>query len=123
MKFITLRIGDNLILKIDGSLDAAAAPEFEARFLALIHDGFRQIVMDCEELTGISSAGLRSLLKAARELTAGGGRLTLHSLSEPLQRQVRLTGYAAMFRIYRDQDEAITALNITGLLPRVEVYR
>ena len=123
MEFITLRIGNNLILKVDGSLDAAAAMEFEDRFLALIHDGFRQIVMDCAELTGLSSAGLRSLLKVTRELNSLGGRLTLHSLSEPLQRQLKLTGYASMFRIYHDQDEAITALNITGLLPRIEVYK
>ena len=123
MEYITLRIGNNLILKVDGSLDAAAATEFEDRFLALIHDGFRQIVMDCAELTGLSSAGLRSLLKVTRELNSLGGRLTLHSLSEPLQRQLKLTGYAAMFRIYHDQDEAITALNITGLLPRIEVYK
>lgn len=123
MEIITLRIGDNLILKIEGSLDAAAAPEFEAHFLALLHRGFRQIVMDCAELTGLSSAGLRSLLKVTRELTAAGGRLTMHSLSESLQRQVRLTGYDTMFRLYRDQDEAITALNITGLLPRIEVFK
>ena len=123
MEFITLRIGSNLILKVDGLLDAASATEFEDRFLALIHDGFRQVVMDCAELTGLSSAGLRSLLKVTRELTAVGGRLTLHSLAEPLHRQLKLTGYASMFRIYHDQDEAITALNITGLLPRVEVYK
>lgn len=123
MEFITLRIGDNLILKLDGTLDAAAATEFEDRFLKLIRDGFRQIVMDCEELAGLSSAGLRSLLKVTRELNSLGGRVTLHSLSEPLQRQLKLTGYATMFRIYHDQDEAITALNITGLLPRIEVYK
>jgi len=123
MEFITLRIGSNLILKVDGSLDAAAAAEFEERFLKLMEDGFRQLVMDCAELTGLSSAGLRSLLKVTRELNALGGRLTLHSLAEPLQRQLKLTGYATMFRIYRDQDEAITALNITGLLPRIEVYK
>lgn len=123
MEFITLRIGNHLILKVDGLLDAGAATEFEARFLKLIQDGFQQIVMDCAELTGLSSAGLRSLLKVTRELNAMGGRLTLHSLSEPLQRQLKLTGYASMFRIYRDQDEAITALDITGLLPRIEVYK
>lgn len=123
MEFITLRIGDHLILKVDGALDAAAAAEFEARFLKLLQNGFRQIVMDCAELTGLSSAGLRSLLKMARELTALGGRLTLHSLAEPLHRQLKLTGYTTMFRIYHDQDEAITALNITGLLPKVEIYR
>ncbi len=123
MEFITLRIGNNLILKVDGLLDVAAATEFEERFLVLIRDGFRQVVMDCAELTGLSSAGLRSLLKVTRELNSVGGRLTLHSLTEPLQRQLKLTGYATMFRIYHDQDEAITALNITGLLPRVEVYK
>lgn len=123
MEFITLRIGDNLILKVDGLLDVAAAAEFEERFLALIHDGFRQVVMDCAGLTGLSSAGLRSLLKVTRELNLAGGRLTLHSLSESLQRQLKLTGYATMFRVYHDQDEAISALNITGLLPRIEVYR
>lgn len=122
MEFNTLRIGGNLILKINGSLDASAATEFEDRFLALIQDGFRQVVMDCAELTGLSSAGLRSLLKVTRELTASGGRLTLHSLSSPLQRQLKLTGCASMFRIYHDQEEAITALNVTGLLPRIEVY-
>lgn len=123
MEFITFRIGSHLILKLDGLLDASAAAGFEERFLALIHDGFRQVVMDCAGLTWLSSAGLRSLLKVSRELNSVGGRLTLYSLSEPLRRQLRLTGYAAMFRVYNDQDEAITALDITGLLPRIEVYK
>lgn len=122
MEFITLRIGDNLILKVDGALDATAATAFEERFLKLMHDGFRQIVLDGAELTALSSAGLRSLLKVTRELNGLGGRLTIHSLSEPLLRQLKLTGYASMFRIYHDQDEAITALNITGLLPQIKIY-
>jgi anti-anti-sigma regulatory factor len=63
------------------------------------------------------------LLKVTRELNSVGGRMTLHSLSELLQRQLRLMGYATMFRVYHDQDEAITALSTTGLLPRIEVYR
>jgi anti-anti-sigma factor len=123
MEYTIRRRGDCLIFKIIGSLDAAAAAELEERFLALIRDHFRQVVIDCAQLSGLSSAGLRSLLKVTRELTAVGGRLTLYSLSEPLQRQLKLTGYATMFRIYRDQDEAITALNITGLLPKIGTFR
>jgi anti-anti-sigma factor len=123
MEFITLGSGSQLILKVNGSLDAAAAAEFEERLLKLMQEGFRQLVMDCADLTGLSSAGLRSLLKVTRELNALGGRLTLHSLTEPLQRQLKLTGYATMFRIYRNQDEAVAALNITGLLPSLEVCK
>ena len=123
MELTTTRKGNHQLFKVDGPLDASAAVEFEDRFLAMMSDGSRQIVMDCAQLTSLSSAGLRSLLKVTRELTAVGGRLTLHSLSESLQRQLKLTGYATMFRIYRDQDEAITALSVTGLLPRIEPFR
>ncbi len=109
--------GDILILELKGSLDTAAAEDFEARFRTLINGGARQFVLDCSELDRISSAGLRAFLRIVRQLTNAGGRMTLHSLKKTIERGFKSMGYATMLRFFPNEEEAILGLMVTGLLP------
>lgn len=112
--------GDILILRLKGSLNTAASVDFEARFQRLIRGGARQFVLDCSGLDRISSAGLRTFLHVVRQLTHAGGRMTLHTLGETIERDVKSMGYATMLRLYPNEDEAILGLMVTGLLPSLQ---
>ena len=85
-------INNNGILNValDGRLDTTTAPELE-NFIGNHYDGTGSIVIDCEKLSYISSAGLRVLL-AAQKKTKGAMRLT--NVCELVMEVFEMTGFA-----------------------------
>ena len=79
-----------LNVALDGRLDTTTAPELE-NFISNNHDGTGSIVIDCEKLSYISSAGLRVLL-AAQKKTKGAMKLT--NVCELVMEVFEMTGFA-----------------------------
>ena len=79
-----------LNVALDGRLDTTTAPELES-FLSSNYDGKDLIVIDCEKLSYISSAGLRVLL-AAQKKTKGSMKL-IH-VCESVMEVFEMTGFA-----------------------------
>ena len=90
MKIEFNKAKDNLYVALDGRLDTTTAPEFES-FLGENYDGTGSIVIDCEKLSYISSAGLRVLL-AAQKKTKGAMKLT--KVCELVMEVFEMTGFA-----------------------------
>ena len=88
---------DNEILKVelDGRLDTTTAPEFES-FLGENYDGKGSIVIDCEKLSYISSAGLRVLLSAQKKTK---GAMKLINVCELVMEVFEMTGFADILTI------------------------
>jgi anti-sigma B factor antagonist len=84
-----------LTVALDGRLDTTTAPELE-KFLDEQYDGTGSIVIDCEKLTYISSAGLRVLL-AAQKKTEGAMKL-IH-VCELVMEVFEMTGFADILTI------------------------
>jgi anti-sigma B factor antagonist len=111
MELVEAKQNGVVILGVQGRLDASNADTVEQRLLALIAAGERRLVIDCAQLDYISSAGLRVLLVAAKRLTATGGNIVVAALKEPIKEIFDIAGFAALFRVYRSQDEAAAALS------------
>ena len=79
-----------LNVALDGRLDTTTAPELE-NFISNSYDGTGSIVIDCEKLSYISSAGLRVLL-AAQKKTKGAMKLT--NVCELVMEVFEMTGFA-----------------------------
>ena len=79
-----------LNVALDGRLDTTTAPELE-NFIRNNYDGTGSIVIDCEKLSYISSAGLRVLL-AAQKKTNGAMKLT--NVCELVMEVFEMTGFA-----------------------------
>ena len=79
-----------LNVALDGRLDTTTAPELET-FISNNYDGTGSIVIDCEKLSYISSAGLRVLL-AAQKKTKGAMKLT--NVCELVMEVFEMTGFA-----------------------------
>lgn len=58
-----------------GALNTDTAPGFESRLKEVIDKGLSLTVLDMKDLEYISSAGLRVIFKAAKEVKAAGNRL------------------------------------------------
>ena len=88
---------NNEILKVelDGRLDTTTAPEFES-FLGENYDGMGSIVIDCEKLSYISSAGLRVLLGAQKKTK---GAMKLVNVCELVMEVFEMTGFADILTI------------------------
>ena len=79
-----------LNVALDGRLDTTTAPELE-RFLGENYDGTGSIVIDCEKLLYISSAGLRVLLAAQKKTK---GAMKLINVCELVMEVFEMTGFA-----------------------------
>ena len=84
-----------LNVALDGRLDTTTAPELE-NFISNNYDGTGPIVIDCEKLSYISSAGLRVLL-AAQKKTKGAMKLT--NVCELVMEVFEMTGFADILTI------------------------
>ncbi len=58
-----------------GALNTETAPAFEARLQEVVAQGLQVTILDMKELDYISSAGLRVIFKAAKQVKAAGHRL------------------------------------------------
>ncbi len=90
---MNIKLNDNngiLNVALDGRLDTTTAPEFEA-FLGEHYEQADSIVIDCEKLSYISSAGLRVLLAAQKKTK---GAMKLINVCELVMEVFEMTGFA-----------------------------
>jgi anti-anti-sigma factor len=73
MQLIVAKKAPAVVLSIHGHLNASATPEFERIFNRHLDAGERRFVLNLAELTFISSAGLGSILAAAKKSGSGTG--------------------------------------------------
>jgi anti-sigma B factor antagonist len=107
MEIIESRQGDILILSIAGRLDSSTSQDFEDKLIGQIKGGQGRIVLDFDRLEYISSAGLRVLLKATRELKNAKGTLVLCAIKDYIQEVFELSGFASVFPIAPNLDGAM----------------
>ncbi len=97
------------IIALVGRLDIMHAENFENTVNEYL-DGLNesQLLIDCEQLTFISSAGLRVFMIALKKLRAKNGKLVLSGLSESNMKVFQITGYEKMFTIAADREEGLS---------------
>ncbi len=62
-------------VSLAGALNTDTAPAFESRLEEVVEQGMQLTVLNMKDLDYISSAGLRVIFKAAKQIKAGGRRL------------------------------------------------
>ena len=98
------------IVAAGGRLDAAGAPEFEARCKALIQEGSNRLLLDLAKLEYISSAGLRSLLVLAKAVKSTGGALALCCLAPAVREVMMVSGFDNILPLAADRAAALELL-------------
>lgn len=96
MDIATETAGDKLTVKLDGRLDAITAPPLDAK-LAL--DGVRELILDFAKCHYISSAGIRSVLKAHQAMARAQGKMVVTNVSPHVREVFDLTGLSDMITI------------------------
>lgn len=107
MEVIEKRQDGISVVRLLGRLDSNTSPEFEEKLFGVIEDGERSVVVDFEELDYISSAGLRVLLKAAKELKRSEGKIVLCSMKDYIKEVFEIAGFVSLFPIVSSVGDAI----------------
>ena len=97
MKINKTKNGNALTLALEGRLDTVTAPELEAELKASL-DGVDSLILDFGKLDYISSAGLRVLLSAHKQM-AGKGGMKVTNVNEIVAEVFDVTGFADILNI------------------------
>lgn len=95
------------VLEVSGRMDALTSQGFETECLSRIEAGDKRIVADLSALEYISSAGLRSILSAAKKLKAAGGDLAFCGLSGIVSEVFTVSGFVKLLPVYPTRAEAL----------------
>ncbi len=109
MQISTRTSNDVQIVAIAGSLDSTTSPEAKKAIDAVLA-GARKVVLDFTELDYISSAGLRVLLGAAKQLRVAGGALRIFGLNQSVREVFEISGFSAILTVYPSESEALGAM-------------
>ncbi|MGY6214454.1 STAS domain-containing protein [Methylolobus aquaticus] len=110
MSIVTSRDGGVLIVVPGQRLDTNSAPEAEQRIASEIEQGETRILVDFGLTDYVSSAGLRVLLKATKQLKHVGGALALCNINPQLQEILDISGFAMIMPCYATVEEGLRSL-------------
>lgn len=98
---------DIVILNIEGYLDAHTAPQFEETIQAEVDQGKVRIIVDCEKLTYISSAGLGVFMGFIEEIREQGGDIKISGLNTKVKQIFDILHFDTIYDILSDIPAAI----------------
>ena len=108
MEIIT-RAHDNdvTVLQVKGEVDAYTARDLDKALRDLLGQGDLRIVLDLSGMTFISSAGIRAILYAHREVLQVGGEVKLAGPTDQVRRVFEIVGFSDLLRISDRIEESI----------------
>jgi anti-anti-sigma factor len=110
------RIADVVVVAAAGRVDHANADTFRVQLwpsLASCKAGGDRLVLDLAGLEYISSAGLRVLMLASRDVKARNGAVVVCGL-QPIVREIfEISRFNIVFRVLADRAAALAELRVT----------
>jgi anti-sigma B factor antagonist len=95
------------ILSLEGYLDAHTAPDFENAVQQQIDAGHLKLIVDCQGLTYISSAGLGVFMSFLEEIRDAGGDIKICGPSPKVLQVFEILGFPAIFDMLPDVPSAV----------------
>ena len=89
--------GNALCLALEGRLDTTTAPQLEATLKESL-DGVAELTLDMKELAYLSSAGLRVLLGAQKQMNKQG-KMTVLNANDSVMEIFEVTGFSDILTI------------------------
>ena len=94
------------VVTVSGRVDSETAHQLYEVLAQVAAGGTNKIVLDLKGVDYMSSAGLRSIVKAAQAAQKSGGELRLAAVSDSVEVVLRTVGMLQMFKLYTTSGEA-----------------
>ncbi len=98
--------GEIAVIRLEGAVDAHTAPKFEEAVQTVIDQGQNKIVVDCERMTYISSAGLGVFMCFIEEVRDENGDIKICGLSEKVKQPFEILGFESLYDFCPDVESA-----------------
>ncbi len=99
--------GDVSILYIKGYLDAHTAPDLETEFQKLVDAKKYNIIVNFQDLSYISSAGLGVFMGFIEDIRKNGGDIKLTDMKPKIYRVFDLLGFPTLYDILDEEAKAL----------------
>lgn len=106
MEIIQKRLDEALQLCLSGRLDATSAIAAEDELNSILNQGNTRLILDFEDLGYISSAGLRILLKLAKNIQQVKGLLIMCNMKDYIRDVFDVSGFSTILKVVQNLDEA-----------------
>ncbi len=105
---VTIRSRDNNIhvLELKGYLDAHTTPVLEDSFQKMLNERQYRLIVNCKELSYISSAGLGVFMAFIEDVRANAGDIKLSDMSPKVFNIFDLLGFPMLYDIVKSEEEA-----------------
>jgi anti-anti-sigma factor len=112
-----VRIADVVVVAVAGRVDHTSADPFRAALwphLASCAAGGDRLVLDLSGLEYISSAGLRVLMLASRDVKARDGTLIVCGLQAIVREIFEISRFNVVFHVLSDRNAALAELRVVA---------
>jgi anti-sigma B factor antagonist len=106
--------GGITVISIEGYLDAHTAPEFEDAIQSEIDSGNVRIIVNCEKLNYISSAGLGVFMGFVEEVREKGGDIKICGLIPKVKQVFEMLAFHEIYDICEDLPGATLKFGKSG---------
>jgi len=94
-----------VVIKLNGSLDTATAPELEKQLTPVLGGGVKDVVFDLANLKFISSAGLRVFSSTRKTLKERGGQTSFIHMQPQIQEVFEIIKALPGVAVFKDVAE------------------
>ncbi len=96
------------LIQVDGRIDSSTAPQLEQTLSKIIDEGRYRIVVDLSETDFMSSAGLRALIAALKQVRRfNRGDLRLASIPTKVRKAFERAGLLDLFQVFDNSIDAV----------------
>lgn len=98
------------VLRPEGFINAHTVRQFESALEGLVAEGKYSILLDCEGLNYISSAGLGAIMGLIETVREHGGDIRLCSLQQNVFTIFDTLGFTQLYKVFANEAEAIESI-------------
>ena len=99
------RENNTIMVRFSGRMDTPGAQEINPQMTALAEEADKTIVLDCTDLSYISSSGLRIFLTLRKAAADKGGKIIVRNICDDIRSVFMMTGFLNLFEIQSNQTD------------------
>ena len=99
MEVIIIKPDNEVTARLIGRLDTPASQDIAPDVQSLLEEADNTIILDCKEMSYISSSGLRIFLTLRKAAADMGGRIIVRDINDDIRGVFMMTGFLNLFEI------------------------
>ena len=110
MDIVQKQLDDITIVDILGRLDSSVSGQVMDQLNEIVNSGITKLIVNLKQVNYISSAGLRSILVAAKLIKSINGEMRLCQPNDLVRRTLEECGFTNLIRIDDHEGQSVAAL-------------